>query len=796
MHDLEVLTERTALSQSRVASELESAIRRNLNPTDLRVPVVSSRRLRDDVSLSVEPQELMDQWSVDPTSIKLPAEEVESLLEWASSELQELPGPLAEIDLPTTGLDPRIVIVGDTHGQLLDALHVLREHGPPGEDCVFIFNGDIADRGAHAVEILILLLAFRFRYPDRVHILRGNHENEVMNGRPRQWGGGFAEECLSKYGGRIYDQFQQLFILLPLFALVQRQIFVVHGGLSRVPHVNIERLRRLPYRRPCPMEPSAMELTCGGGWTTEDEILFDTLWADPHEGLGAKPSPRGKMAKNFGRDTTKQFVQDNDLSLIIRSHQVPQTMRGFALSHDDQLLTVFSASNYAMSMKNRGAVAKIRCGPPPVQSKEPGCGAGNLDIVLPLEKGITVQCVEHFVDSRGLGNRQSDVNKLKQARSAMQVARALSEEEKNIMNESVCNALGLIHLERDRLVNTLSHLDGQRKGFVSGDVLVRVLLDVCGELDWSSLIGQSVNLSGDVDYGKFLRAIHIRWLYLGPEQATAMVRAMCHAELTLQQITTLFDFDGDGMISKTTFRRALRQLLPALCVDQMHYVSKIFGDEPLRLSDVLERLVAFAPPMELQEDWVVDVLPKIWYLIQDWGGHNDPYETLLKFFKTYDEEGLGVLTVPQFVKAVQEVEFNSAQDPLSLDLDKLQAIGQLIDIDNNGSVSFLEIARAHGSRYADVAEALMQESQCSCTSLLFVHHAALLQGCRHLDINGHGHISTDAFVMVVRELARVLNYPLTESQLVTLRTALGDSEFHYGKALSSFRVSLRLTPQR
>jgi len=35
----------------------------------------------------------------------------------------------------------------------------------------------------------------------------------------------------------IYERFQQLFLLLPLFAVIEQQIFVVHGGLFRTPEV-------------------------------------------------------------------------------------------------------------------------------------------------------------------------------------------------------------------------------------------------------------------------------------------------------------------------------------------------------------------------------------------------------------------------------------------------------------------------------------------------------------------------------------------------------------------------------
>ena len=47
----------------------------------------------------------------------------------------------------------KLVVVGDLHGQLGDALYILQTQGPPGPTQAYIFNGDIADRGENAVEI-------------------------------------------------------------------------------------------------------------------------------------------------------------------------------------------------------------------------------------------------------------------------------------------------------------------------------------------------------------------------------------------------------------------------------------------------------------------------------------------------------------------------------------------------------------------------------------------------------------------------------------------------------------------
>jgi serine/threonine-protein phosphatase 2A catalytic subunit len=100
--------------------------------------------------------------------------------------------------------------------------------------------GDYVDRGYYSVETVTLLVALKVRYRDRLTILRGNHESrQITQVYPSILllifflSYGFYDECLRKYGNaNVWKTFTELFDYLPLTAVVEGQIFCLHGGLS------------------------------------------------------------------------------------------------------------------------------------------------------------------------------------------------------------------------------------------------------------------------------------------------------------------------------------------------------------------------------------------------------------------------------------------------------------------------------------------------------------------------------------------------------------------------------------
>ncbi|TFG11144.1 serine/threonine protein phosphatase, partial [Candidatus Thorarchaeota archaeon] len=71
----------------------------------------------------------------------------------------------------------KFIFVGDLHGEL-DSLFEVQSMLRKYREYSFIFLGDYADRGPKQIESMNLVLSLHILNPERIILLRGNHESE------------------------------------------------------------------------------------------------------------------------------------------------------------------------------------------------------------------------------------------------------------------------------------------------------------------------------------------------------------------------------------------------------------------------------------------------------------------------------------------------------------------------------------------------------------------------------------------------------------------------------------------
>jgi len=296
----------------------------------------------------------------------------------------------------------RVTVVGDIHGQLEDLLLILDESGDPSPSNLFLFNGDFVDRGEHGFEVVTIIFTLFAAYPGYVFFNRGNHEDPYVCVNY-----GFQQEVCEKYKhdepaenrGQTFSLFAEVFKYIPLFSLINESVFVVHGGLFHSSGTLLSDLKdidRTDYDAvPRNKYPECVQYLKHDDPVVRTEFLKqlqrDALWSDPRPVNGISPNTRGAGVL-FGPDVTAKFMHNNNLSMIIRSHECcrhgtefpynsghdldryyeleeasvgrksvnPLAQECLPLNANDPLLmTLFSASNY-LDGDNEGAYLVIK----------------------------------------------------------------------------------------------------------------------------------------------------------------------------------------------------------------------------------------------------------------------------------------------------------------------------------------------------------------------------------------------------------------------------------------------------
>ena len=132
--------------------------------------LVLQRRITDCGELMLA--DSLDRWIETAWSCKyLPEDEFNKLCEYVSDLLIE--------ECNVQPVSTPVTVCGDIHGQFYD-LRRLFQVGGELPSTNYIFMGDFVDRGYYSLESLTLLLALKAKYPDKITLLRGNHETRQI----------------------------------------------------------------------------------------------------------------------------------------------------------------------------------------------------------------------------------------------------------------------------------------------------------------------------------------------------------------------------------------------------------------------------------------------------------------------------------------------------------------------------------------------------------------------------------------------------------------------------------------
>ncbi|MDD5182221.1 MAG: metallophosphoesterase family protein [Candidatus Nanoarchaeia archaeon] len=215
----------------------------------------------------------------------------------------------------------KILFVGDVHGDILTMSYVSQKLY---EFDKVVFLGDYIDRGIDDIEVSRQIAELKIEN-ENVVLLAGNHDCESI--WPRDWIGRLNEAFGADDAKKISRTYMHAFQNAPI-AYLNRQykILGVHGFIPKDKH-NIQNWEKSEYA---------------------------VLWNDPNV-IGGKfleedsRSERGDKCYRIGEKTVLDFMRQNNLNKIVRSHE-PRTNAKFLLEHGKVVINIGSSSYY----KTRG----------------------------------------------------------------------------------------------------------------------------------------------------------------------------------------------------------------------------------------------------------------------------------------------------------------------------------------------------------------------------------------------------------------------------------------------------------
>ncbi len=206
----------------------------------------------------------------------------------------------------------RYTIVGDIHADYNALKKILMHRSSPT-----IFLGDYADRGNDPINVYKTILEGYIS--GEFILLRGNHESENV----------FPHDLPEKLkrlpdGEEIYGKLKKLWEKLPICAIINNDVFAVHGGI---------------YTRNCKILEEGVSLND----LKTDEAKIEMMWNDPYKDDTCYHNFERGIGYFFGIKATRRFLKDIGLRIVVRSHQPYKVLKA---EHEGLVVTLGSTTVY------------------------------------------------------------------------------------------------------------------------------------------------------------------------------------------------------------------------------------------------------------------------------------------------------------------------------------------------------------------------------------------------------------------------------------------------------------------
>lgn len=228
------------------------------------------------------------------------------------------------ININTNG--DKLLIASDIHGDFNSLSLVIDEFLKDPDNTKLLFLGDYVDRGNYSVEVLYTLALLKICYPNRVFLLRGNHESTDgtwEGGKVALWNthkngqNELNNKKLADYHSTCVDFFGHL----PIAAVVDNTFFCAHGGVNKGVLADVKVLKDIqrPY------------VICAYGdsyWGSQNDLAMQIVWSYPKDEMDMLSGSYwyGDSGQgSYNLDYVRQFLTNNNLKCLIHGHNHENT---------------------------------------------------------------------------------------------------------------------------------------------------------------------------------------------------------------------------------------------------------------------------------------------------------------------------------------------------------------------------------------------------------------------------------------------------------------------------------------